>query len=97
MRRALISLLISVLLAVAMHIVPYNWFDEFIYVDHQGRLYKVFPRGWPLTYLVEVEFHDNLWVIALKLLANVIFAFLLVWLILFLWSKLWDLVVRKVK
>jgi hypothetical protein len=87
MRRVFVSVVASVLLAIVMHVMPAAY-DSFVVVELQGRSIKVFPRGWPVSYVFEGEMRDHLWLVALKLLVNVTLTSLTMLLIVFVWNYL---------
>lgn len=87
MRRIFICLVASMLLAIALHFLPEKW-DAFYPYEYQGRWIKVFPRGWPITYVFEGEMRDTSWVILLKLLGNVTLITLALLLAGFAWNSI---------
>lgn len=86
MKRVLIVACFSLGLAVAMHSVPVAY-DSFDLVEVHGRQTKVFPRGWPISYVSEGEMRDQAWLVAFKCFANVTSVFFVVWLLTVGWRK----------
>ncbi len=86
MRRVIVYVVASILLAITMHIVPYAC-DCFYVVEYEGKLVKVFARGWPISYVFEGVFCDSPWAIASKLLANTIAVASVLLLVRFVWDR----------
>jgi hypothetical protein len=85
--RIFVIALLSVSTAAVMHIVPVAY-DAFDLVQFQGQQLKVFPRGWPLSYVFEGEFRDQPEMIAFKCILNVLSVFLALYLLSITWRKL---------
>jgi hypothetical protein len=69
MRRLLISLVMSAMLEIMLHMVPI-WNDSFTVSFSQGQYHKIFHCGWPLQYAMPAEFESGM--ISLKVVWNVI-------------------------